>query len=218
MCVDDTDDPPFVHYRNPVCNHKNLVQVLADEKHSHPVVALFQQRLAHELCGTHIQATGRVFCNQEPRVLLDLAGQQQLLHVPTRKDLDRRISQWYSDVELLNEFVSIRACSTVVDECSPAHGLLLAREIEENQRLLIAEHPTRGLDVGATEFVRKTLLEQRDNGVSVLLISEDLDEILMVADRVAVMYEWRIVGIVDAHHVDIAQIGLMMAGAVGARA
>src|SRR5664280_2168720 len=125
VCIDDTDDPPFVHYRNPVCNHKNLVQVLADEKHSHPVVALFQQRLAHELGGTHIQATGRVFCNQEPRVLLDLAGQQQLLHVPTRKDLDRRISQWYSDVELLNEFVSIRAGSTVVDECSPAHGLLL---------------------------------------------------------------------------------------------
>jgi simple sugar transport system ATP-binding protein len=96
--------------------------------------------------------------------------------------------------------------------------LLLAREIEENPRLLIAEHPTRGLDVGATEFVRKTLLEQRDNGVAVLLISEDLDEILMVADRVAVMYEGRIVGIVDAHHVDIAQIGLMMAGAVGAKA
>jgi simple sugar transport system ATP-binding protein len=96
--------------------------------------------------------------------------------------------------------------------------LLLAREIEENPRLLIAEHPTRGLDVGATEFVRKTLLEQRDHGVAVLLISEDLDEILMVADRVAVMYEGRIVGIVDAHQADIAQIGLMMAGAAGARA
>ncbi len=91
--------------------------------------------------------------------------------------------------------------------------LLLAREIGENPRLLIAEHPTRGLDVGATEFVRKTLLEQRDRGVAVLLISEDLDEILMVADRVAVMYEGRIVGIVDVHQVDVAQIGLMMAGA-----
>ncbi|MGB9666485.1 MAG: ABC transporter ATP-binding protein [Candidatus Cryosericum sp.] len=94
--------------------------------------------------------------------------------------------------------------------------LLLAREIGENPRLLIAEHPTRGLDVGATEFVRKTLLEQRDNGVAVLLISEDLDEILMVADRVAVMYEGRIVGIVDVHDVDIEQIGLMMAGGTAA--
>ncbi len=91
--------------------------------------------------------------------------------------------------------------------------LLLAREIEEKPKLLIAEHPTRGLDVGATEFVRRTLLEERDRGTAVLLISEDLDEILMVADRVAVMYEGRIAGMVDAHHVDIAQIGLMMAGA-----
>ena len=94
--------------------------------------------------------------------------------------------------------------------------LLLAREIGENPRLLIAEHPTRGLDVGATEFVRKALLEQRDSGVGVLLISEDLDEILMVADQVAVMYEGRIMGVVDVHDVDVAQIGLMMAGATTA--
>lgn len=92
--------------------------------------------------------------------------------------------------------------------------LLLAREIEESPRLLIAEHPTRGLDVGATEFVRKMLLEQRDRGVAVLLISEDLDEILMVADRVAVMYEGRIVGIIPAVAADVQAIGLMMAGIV----
>ncbi|HNW85047.1 MAG TPA: ABC transporter ATP-binding protein [Candidatus Cryosericum sp.] len=95
--------------------------------------------------------------------------------------------------------------------------LLLAREIDQQPRLLIAEHPTRGLDVGATEFVHKTLLAQRDQGVAVLLISEDLDEILMVADRVAVMYEGRIMGIVDAHDADIEQIGLMMAGAASAQ-
>ena len=94
--------------------------------------------------------------------------------------------------------------------------LLLAREIDQQPRLLIAEHPTRGLDVGATEFVHKTLLAQRDQGVAVLLISEDLDEILMVADRVAVMYEGRIMGILDAHDADIEQIGLMMAGAASA--
>ncbi|MEN6387592.1 MAG: ABC transporter ATP-binding protein [Candidatus Cryosericum sp.] len=94
--------------------------------------------------------------------------------------------------------------------------LLLAREIGERPKLLIAEHPTRGLDVGATEFVRSMLLEQRNNGVAILLISEDLDEILMVADRVAVMYEGRIVGIVDVDSVDVAQIGLMMAGSTAA--
>jgi simple sugar transport system ATP-binding protein len=126
----------------------------------------------------------------------------------------------YAD-ELIEKFdiaVPLRNAPVKVLSGGNMQKLLLAREIEENPRLLIAEHPTRGLDVGATEFVRKTLLEQRDNGVAVLLISEDLDEILMVADRVAVMYEGRIVGIVDAHQADIAQIGLMMAGAVGAKA
>ncbi|MHB8071854.1 MAG: ABC transporter ATP-binding protein [Candidatus Cryosericum sp.] len=126
----------------------------------------------------------------------------------------------YTDglIEKFDIAVPLRNAPVKVLSGGNMQKLLLAREIEENPRLLIAEHPTRGLDVGATEFVRKTLLEQRDHGVAVLLISEDLDEILMVADRVAVMYEGRIVGIVDAHHVDIAQIGLMMAGAAGARA
>jgi ABC-type uncharacterized transport system ATPase subunit len=126
----------------------------------------------------------------------------------------------YTDalIEKFDIAVPLRNAPVKVLSGGNMQKLLLAREIEENPRLLIAEHPTRGLDVGATEFVRKTLLEQRDHGVAVLLISEDLDEILMVADHVAVMYEGRIVGIVDAHHVDIAQIGLMMAGAAGARA
>ncbi len=126
----------------------------------------------------------------------------------------------YADglIEKFDIAVPLRNAPVKVLSGGNMQKLLLAREIEENPRLLIAEHPTRGLDVGATEFVRKTLLEQRDNGVAVLLVSEDLDEILMVADRVAVMYEGRIVGIVDAHDADIAQIGLMMAGAIGARA
>lgn len=122
----------------------------------------------------------------------------------------------YAD-KLIKEFdiaVPVKSAPVKVLSGGNMQKLLLAREIEENPRLLIAEHPTRGLDVGATEFVRKTLLEQRDAGVAVLLISEDLDEILMVADRVAVMYEGRIVGIVDAHNADVDQIGLMMTGAV----
>jgi len=125
----------------------------------------------------------------------------------------------YTDslIEKFDIAVPLRNAPVKVLSGGNMQKLLLAREIEENPRLLIAEHPTRGLDVGATEFVRRTLLEQRDHGVAVLLISEDLDEILMVADRVAVMYEGQIVGIVDAHHVDIAQIGLMMAGAAGTR-
>ncbi len=91
--------------------------------------------------------------------------------------------------------------------------LLLAREITENPSLLIAVHPTRGLDVGATEFIRKKLLEVRDMGMAVLLISEDLDEILMISDRIGVIYEGRITGIVNAKDADVHKIGLLMTGA-----
>ncbi len=90
--------------------------------------------------------------------------------------------------------------------------LLLAREISENPVLLIAVHPTRGLDVGATEFIRKKLLEVRDQGMAVLLISEDLDEILMISDRIGVMFEGKITGIVNAKDADVHKIGLLMAG------
>jgi ABC-type uncharacterized transport system ATPase subunit len=91
--------------------------------------------------------------------------------------------------------------------------LLLAREITESPSLLIAVHPTRGLDVGATEFIRKKLLEVRDMGMAVLLISEDLDEIMMISDTIGVIYEGCITGIVNAKEADVHKLGLLMAGA-----
>jgi simple sugar transport system ATP-binding protein len=78
--------------------------------------------------------------------------------------------------------------------------------------VIIAANPTRGLDVGATESVRALLIRAASEGVGILLISEDLDEILMLADRIAVMYEGRIVGIVNRSEADVQQLGLMMAG------
>ena len=89
---------------------------------------------------------------------------------------------------------------------------ILARELTACQGLLVAVHPTRGLDVGATESVRELLLRQRYEGTAVLLISEDLDELLEVSDRIAVMFEGEIVGVVPAQEADIETIGLMMAG------
>jgi ABC-type uncharacterized transport system ATPase subunit len=89
---------------------------------------------------------------------------------------------------------------------------ILARELTACGGLLVAVHPTRGLDVGATEAVRKLLLAQRDQGTAVLLISEDLDELLAISDRVAVMFEGRVVDIVPAAGADVAALGLMMAG------
>lgn len=90
---------------------------------------------------------------------------------------------------------------------------ILAREIDACASLLIAVYPSRGLDVGATEAVRQRLIEQRDQDRAVLLISEDLDELLTVADRVAVLYEGEIMGIVDTGEADVETLGLMMAGA-----
>jgi len=90
--------------------------------------------------------------------------------------------------------------------------LILAREIESEPRLMIAVQPTRGLDVGAVELAHRLLLERRAAGAAILLISEDLDEILALSDRVAVLYEGRIAGIAETGETDIAQIGLLMTG------
>lgn len=90
--------------------------------------------------------------------------------------------------------------------------LILARELSRNPSVLIASQPTRGLDVSATEYVHRRLIEQRSEGTATLLISEDLDEILNLADRIAVIYEGRIMGVVNRDDVDVEKLGLMMAG------
>jgi simple sugar transport system ATP-binding protein len=90
--------------------------------------------------------------------------------------------------------------------------LILAREIDSGPQLMVAVQPTRGLDVGAIENVHRLLLEQRKNGSAILLISEDLDEILTLSDRVAVIYEGELLGVVESATADIHDIGLMMTG------
>jgi simple sugar transport system ATP-binding protein len=90
--------------------------------------------------------------------------------------------------------------------------LILARELSRRPKILIAAQPTRGVDIGATEYIHKRLLEQRQLGTAILLISEDLDEIRALSDRIAVMYEGRIMGILERSKATVEQIGLMMAG------
>ncbi len=90
--------------------------------------------------------------------------------------------------------------------------LILARELSRKPSVLIASQPTRGVDISATEYIQRVLIEQRSAGVAVLLISEDLDEILALSDRVAVIYEGKIVGIQDRADADVETLGLMMAG------
>jgi simple sugar transport system ATP-binding protein len=90
--------------------------------------------------------------------------------------------------------------------------LILARETSGECKLLIAFHPTFGLDVAATEEIRKLLLELRRKGVAILLVSEDLEEIMQLSDRIAVMYRGTFMGIVDSEKAKVEEIGLMMGG------
>ena len=90
--------------------------------------------------------------------------------------------------------------------------LILARELSRNPSVLIAAQPTRGVDIGASEYIHQRLLKQRDQGTATLLISEDLDEIRALSDRIAVIFEGKIMGIVDAATATSEQLGLMMAG------
>jgi simple sugar transport system ATP-binding protein len=90
--------------------------------------------------------------------------------------------------------------------------LILGREITRGSAALIVEQPTRGLDVGAVESIWRELLLAREEGKAILLISAELEELLNLVDRIAVMFEGRIMGIVDAAGASVEQIGLMMAG------
>ena len=90
--------------------------------------------------------------------------------------------------------------------------VVVARELSREPRVLVAAQPTRGVDIGATEYIHSLLLEQREEGIAILLISEDLDEILALSDRIAVIFEGQIMGIVDSDKASAEQLGLLMAG------
>lgn len=90
--------------------------------------------------------------------------------------------------------------------------LIMARELSRHPKVLIAAQPTRGVDIGATEYIHQRLLTQREAGTAILLISEDLDEICALSDRIAIMYEGHLIGIVERGQASVEQIGLMMAG------
>jgi simple sugar transport system ATP-binding protein len=91
--------------------------------------------------------------------------------------------------------------------------LIVARELSADNKLIIASQPTRGVDVGSIEFIHSQLIEQRDAGHAVLVVSAELDEIFGLADRIAVIYEGRIVAVMDAADATRERVGLLMAGA-----
>lgn len=93
-----------------------------------------------------------------------------------------------------------------------AQKMILARELAHKPRVLLAAQPTRGLDISAIEFIHNRILEKRDEGVAVLLFSSELDEILTLSDRIAVMYAGKIVKVLDSDSADIEMLGLLMGG------
>ncbi|MFQ5517583.1 MAG: ABC transporter ATP-binding protein [Acidimicrobiia bacterium] len=90
--------------------------------------------------------------------------------------------------------------------------IILARELATEPKLLIVHQPTRGLDVGASKYVRERIIQERDRGAAVLLISEDLDEVFDLSDRIAVIYEGQIIGVLDPKDASYEEVGMLMAG------
>jgi simple sugar transport system ATP-binding protein len=140
------------------------------------------------------------------------------------ENLDKFIRRGLLDKKLIQENAA-RLIAEYQIKASPAdrtrtlsggniQKVLLARALSNDPLVVIASQPTHGLDVGATEYVRTKLLEQRNAGTAVLLISEDLDEVMTLSDRIAVIYEGRIMGVVFAREANIEQLGLMMSGAM----
>lgn len=120
--------------------------------------------------------------------------------------------------ELIREYnVKTPSQDTPVKKLSGGNiqKLILARELSREPRVLIASQPTRGLDIGATSDVHRILMNQRSKGTATLLISEDLDEILALSDRIAVIYEGQIMNIVDREMANSEMLGLLMAGVRG---
>ncbi|MDO4273881.1 MAG: ABC transporter ATP-binding protein [Eubacteriales bacterium] len=125
----------------------------------------------------------------------------------------KAIRQYALDLQKKNDI----RCSSVEQEARNLSGgnqqkIILARELEEKPDLLVAVHPTRGLDIGATGYVHDTMIKARDEGCGILLISADFDEILKLSDRILVMFEGRIMGEYSGKNPPIEEISLAMAG------
>jgi simple sugar transport system ATP-binding protein len=89
--------------------------------------------------------------------------------------------------------------------------IIVAREFSRELRVLVLDQPTRGLDVGSIEFIHRQVVAKRDAGTAILLSSAELDEVLELSDRIAVMYRGRIVGLFDGRSADKEEVGLLMA-------
>ncbi|WP_454053285.1 ABC transporter ATP-binding protein [Clostridium sp. Marseille-Q7071] len=146
--------------------------------------------------------------------------ENSILGVHRNKPFTKGIAMNYSEIKahcdkLIEEF-DVRTPNNEVAASALSGGnqqkLIAAREISKNPDLLIAAQPTRGLDVGAIEYIHKRLVAERDKGKAVLLVSLELDEIMALSDRIAVMYDGKIVAILDRSEATEQKLGILMAG------
>ena len=166
---------------------------------------------------------GMAFCPENRKVegvVAELSVRENLiLAEQTKRGALRRMSR-SEQQKLTEEYIKLLQIKTASAE-TPIKQLsggnqqkvILAREIDRDPKLLIAVQPTRGLDVGAIEYIHKQLLAQRDSGKAVLLISLELEEVMNVSDRILVMYEGEIVADVNPKDVTFQELGLYMSGA-----
>jgi simple sugar transport system ATP-binding protein len=136
---------------------------------------------------------------------------------PFARGPEIQFEQVYDYAERVSKEFDVRTPSIALPAQNLSGGnqqkVIVAREFSRPIKLLIAAQPTRGLDVGSIEYIHRRLVEKRDQGVAVLLVSVELDEIMALSDRIAVMYEGQIVGTVDAEAISREELGLLMAGA-----
>lgn len=163
----------------------------------------------------------------EDRNKMGLIGEMNIKENIVIKDLEKPAFSNLKGKYLLNSEIKKYAmqmkdkydirCSGIEEEVRNLSGgnqqkIILARELERNPDFIVAMHPTRGLDIGATNFVHKNLIKARDNGCAIVVVSADIDEVMKISDRIIVMFEGEIMGEVSGASPDMDKISSMMGG------
>jgi simple sugar transport system ATP-binding protein len=167
-----------------------------------------EDRQKHGLILTFPVSDNMVLCTYYQKPFAKGVALQQKVIIETAEKLVQQF-----DVRTPNVFVPVSTLSG-----GNQQKVIVAREFSRPIKLLIASQPTRGLDVGSIEYIHSRIIEKRDEGTAVLLVSPELDEIIALSDRIAVMYKGQIVEIVEAAKVNKAYLGLLMAGVKPAEA
>ena len=201
--------PTLRQHDNPLAQRRYEVHVVLDDDDG---VSAFAIEPLDHLPELHeqgrVDARSRLVEQHEPWLGHHRPAEFQQLLLSPREVTSAEMIREY-DVRTPSIFVPISSLSG-----GNQQKVIVAREFSRPIRLLIAAQPTRGLDVGSIEFIHRQLIRMRDEGVAVMLVSTELDEILSLSDRIAVMYHGEILDVLDIEEATREEIGLLMAGVV----